>query len=72
MSDVGKILIVAGLAIAALGAIIWLLGQAGVPLGRLPGDISVERPGFKFYFPVVTCLLLSVALSALVWWLNRR
>ena len=44
----------------------------GLPLGRLPGDIRVERPGFTFYFPLATSILLSLALSLVFWLLRRR
>ena len=63
----GKLLIAAGLAIAAIGLLISL----GVPFGRLPGDIVVRRGSFSFYFPIVTCIVISVILS-LVLWLFRR
>ena len=43
MNDVGKILMVTGLGIAGLGALIWLAGKIGLPLGRLPGDIRIDR-----------------------------
>ena len=60
-----RTLIVVGLLIAAAGALI----QLGVPLGRLPGDIVIDRGGSKFYFPIVTCVLFSVVLSlvSLLW-----
>jgi hypothetical protein len=63
----GKLLIVAGLAIAAIGLLISL----GVPFGRLPGDIVVRRGSFSFYFPIVTCIVLSL-LATLVLSLLRR
>jgi membrane protein implicated in regulation of membrane protease activity len=63
----GQALVVIGLIIAAVGAAIWL----GVPLGRLPGDVVVQRPGFSFYLPITTCLVLSAVLS-LIGWLLRR
>lgn len=63
----GRILILAGLGLAVLGALILLAGK--VPwLGRLPGDIIVRGERYTFYFPIVTCLLLSLALTAL-WWI---
>lgn len=62
-----KLLIVTGLAIAAVGAVWWL----GVPLGRLPGDIVVRRGVFSFYFPLTTCVLVSVILTALLAVLRR-
>jgi len=66
----GKILIVIGLLIAAVGAF-WLFAGRIPWLGRLPGDIAVERPGFSFYFPLGTSLLLSATLT-LLFWLFRR
>jgi hypothetical protein len=56
-----KTLIVVGLVIAAIG----LAMQLGVPIGRLPGDIVVRRGNSTFYFPIVTCLVVSVVLSIL-------
>ncbi len=72
MQEVGKILIVVGLSIALLGGVIWLTDKAGLPLGRLPGDIRIERPNFKFYFPLATCILVSVVLTVIMWLLRKR
>ena len=58
----GKTLVVVGLAIAGLG----LVMMFGVPLFRLPGDISVRRGNFSFYFPVVTSIVLSIILTILL------
>ena len=58
--------IVLGLVIAAAG-VIWLLSPHIPWLGRLPGDIAVERPNFRFYFPVVTCIVLSLLLTGVLW-----
>ncbi len=69
MDQLGKSLVVFGLVIVVLGALLWLSGRHGG--GLLPGDIVVERKNIRFYFPVVTCLLLSVVLS-LIAWLFRR
>ena len=66
----GKALIIAGLAIAGLG-LLWLLFGKPPFFGRLPGDIAIERPHFRFYFPLGTCLLISLLLS-LLFWLFRR
>ena len=64
MAPLAKSLILFGLAIAALGAIMWLL--SGVPfIGRLPGDIYVRRGNLTFYFPVVTCIVISIVVSLL-------
>ncbi len=59
-------LIVIGLLIAAIGAV-WLLAPHIPWLGRLPGDIAVEREGFRFYFPIVTCIILSLLLTGIIW-----
>ncbi len=59
--DLGKMLVVAGLALAALGAVLWL-GRGF----RLPGDIFVSRGNFSFGFPVVTCLVISIVLTILL------
>ncbi|MGP8198849.1 MAG: DUF2905 domain-containing protein [Limisphaerales bacterium] len=70
MSEFGKILVVAGLVVAAAGALLW----AGVGrnwLGRLPGDIHYSKGGVSFYFPLMTCLLVSVLLSFLLWLLRK-
>jgi hypothetical protein len=72
LNDLAKILIVVGLVIAGLGALLWLTGKAGWPLGRLPGDIRIERDNFKFYFPLTTCILLSIVLTLLFWLLRKR
>jgi len=66
MSDMGKFLVIAGLMMAAVGAILWSgFGRGWV--GRLPGDIHYSRGNFSFYFPVVTCLLASLVLTLLLW-----
>jgi hypothetical protein len=62
-----KLLIIAGLTIAALGVVMWL----GFPLGRLPGDIVVRRGAFSFYFPLTTCVLVSVVVTVLLALLRR-
>jgi uncharacterized protein HemY len=62
-----KLLVVVGLAIAYVGAAMWL----GVPLGRLPGDVVIRRGAFTFSFPVTTCVLLSVILTLLLALLRR-
>ena len=70
MQEVGKMLVVGGLLLAAVGLVLWKFGGFG-PLGKLPGDISVQRENFSFHFPIVTCVLVSLALSALMWLLRR-
>jgi len=71
MMDVGKALIVLGLAIALVGVGLTLFGR--VPwLGRLPGDFHVQRGSWSFYFPLATSLLLSVVLSLVFYLMGRR
>ena len=62
----GWFLIVAGLVIAGIG-VIWLIGLSIPWLGKLPGDIAIERENFKFYFPIMTCILLSLLLTGIMW-----
>ena len=57
----GKLLVVAGVIIAGLG----LLMMSGVPIGRLPGDFTVRRGNFSFYFPLTTSIILSILLTLL-------
>jgi len=70
-SDVGKALVAFGLLIALAGVVLMLVGR--VPwLGRLPGDIHIERGNFSFYFPLATSLLLSVVLTLFLYIVGRR
>jgi len=61
-------LIVLGLVLVLVG----LLVQIFPGLGRLPGDLRIERPGFRLYFPITTCLLLSAAITLALHLLSRR
>jgi len=67
--DMQRFLIGLGLVILAVGIVWPILSRIG--LGRLPGDIVYERDGTTFYFPLVTCILISVVLSVLFWLFNR-
>ena len=71
MRDVGKILVAFGLLIALAGVVLVLVGR--IPwIGRLPGDIHIERGNFTFYFPLATSLLLSIVLTFLLYVVGRR
>ena len=60
----GKMLILIGLFVLVIGLIMTFAPRLRIPfLGRLPGDIRIEREGFSFYFPIVTCILLSILLT---------
>ncbi|PYQ00775.1 MAG: DUF2905 domain-containing protein [Acidobacteria bacterium] len=65
LSSVGRLLIIGGVMLAAVGVIVLLAGKVPL-LGRLPGDIVYRKGGATFYFPLVTCLLLSLILSLLL------
>lgn len=71
MNDLGRMLIVFGLVIAAAGVV--LTFAARVPwLGRLPGDVQIQRGNWTFYFPLATSILVSVVLTLILWVLGRR
>ena len=65
-------LIALGLLVAALGVLISLGEKLPIRLGRLPGDIIIRGRHSVFYFPLATCLLISVVLSLVLWLINRR
>lgn len=71
LQSLGKLVIGAGLVIAVVGVVLYLAGHWSLPLGRLPGDIRVERPGFRFYFPITTSILISVILSLILYLVSR-
>jgi hypothetical protein len=64
MRDVGKLIVILGVITTLVGLVVWG-GFMPKWLGRLPGDIRIEREGSGFYFPVVTCIVLSIVLSLL-------
>lgn len=71
LPGLGKLLILFGGVIVLLGVLILSMGK--LPwLGRLPGDILIERKKFSFYFPLATSLLISLVLSMILWLLSRR
>ena len=67
----GKYIIMAGIAIVIVGLLWYFLGNRLLWLGRLPGDIRIEREGFRFYFPFTTMVLLSLLLSLVLNLLRR-
>jgi len=71
LQDLGKYLIIIGLALVVLGAVLSVGGR--IPwLGRLPGDIIVKRESFTFYFPVTTCIIVSLVLSLFFYLFFRK
>jgi hypothetical protein len=70
LQPLGRLLIVAGLVLAALGVLLTLGGK--IPgLGRLPGDIVIERGSFRLYVPLATSILLSLIVTGALWLLRR-
>jgi hypothetical protein len=67
MNELGKMLLGAGLAIALMGAMILLAARTGLPLGRLPGDFLYKGKNVSFYFPLGTCIVISIVLSAILY-----
>ncbi len=65
MNEIGKLLVVAGVVIAVVGLLFWS-GLTPKWLGRLPGDIRIERGHSAFYFPIVTCIVISILLSLIL------
>lgn len=68
----GRLLVVAGLSIAACGLLLIVAERLNLPLGRLPGDVIWKGKNSTVYFPWVTCLLLSLLGTVVLWLLNRR
>jgi hypothetical protein len=59
-------LVVIGLLLAGAG-VLWLVAPVVPGVGRLPGDVAIERQNFRFYFPLTTCIVASVVVSGIVW-----
>jgi hypothetical protein len=75
MADFGRMLVFLGAVLLVVGGVVWLVGVAGgkIPfLGRLPGDIHVQRGTWSFYFPLTTSILVSVVLTLILALLSRR
>jgi hypothetical protein len=70
MNELGKFLVALGLLIALVGGVLWSgIGKGWI--GHLPGDLHYSKGNFSFYFPLATCLLLSLLLTVLLWILRR-
>lgn len=68
----GRVLILIGVGLVILGALVWLLDRGGIHLGPLPGDIVIRGRNTTFYFPIMTCILVSVIFTLIMWLFNRR
>jgi hypothetical protein len=72
-TSIGRALVAIGLLVAAIGVLVLIAERLpGLRIGRLPGDISVERGSFRFYFPLATSIVVSVVLTLALWLLRRR
>ncbi|MGO8984284.1 MAG: DUF2905 domain-containing protein [Terriglobales bacterium] len=71
MAEMGRILVMLGVALVLIGGIVMLLGRTGLPLGRLPGDILYRGKNTAFYFPLATSILISVVLSIVLFVIGR-
>ncbi len=71
MAQTGKLLIFLGAVLVAAGLGFVLLGRTNLPLGRLPGDIVYRGKNSTFYFPLATCILLSVVISIVLWAIGK-
>ena len=67
----GRVLIIAGLALVGVGLLVLLLGKMGLPLGRLPGDIAFRGKNITVFAPLGTCLLLSLVLTLVLWAIGK-
>ena len=70
VDSLARILIIAGLTFLALGVLLYAIPSIPL-LGRLPGDIRIERPGVRIYLPITTCLMVSLVLSAVLWLFSK-
>jgi hypothetical protein len=71
MAELGKILLLIGAILALVGVVLIFAGRAGLPLGRLPGDITYRGKHTVVYFPLVTCIVLSLVLSLVFYLISR-
>jgi len=69
--ELGKLFVFLGILLVIIGCIV-VLGNNIPFLGKLPGDISIEKKGFVFYFPVMTCIMVSIILSIIFWLFGKR
>lgn len=71
MIETGKALLIIGVVIVLIGGLLMIAGRFGLPLGRLPGDIAYRGKNVSVYFPLGTCLLISVVLTVILYLISR-
>ena len=63
MENIGRLLMIGGVILFVVGGLVFLAAKFGIPFGRLPGDIHIERDGVSFYFPLASSILISIVLT---------
>jgi hypothetical protein len=71
MAELGRLLLMLGIALVVIGGIVMLLGRTGLPLGRLPGDFLYRGKNTTFYFPLASSILISIVLSIILFLIER-
>ncbi|HSZ62304.1 MAG TPA: DUF2905 domain-containing protein [Terriglobales bacterium] len=71
MAEIGRLLVILGIALIVIGGIVMLLGRTAPPLGRLPGDILYKGKNTTFYFPLASSILISIVLSFILYVIGR-
>jgi hypothetical protein len=71
MAELGRLLLLLGVALVVIGGIVILLGRTGLPLGRLPGDFLYRGKNTTFYFPLASSILISIVLSIILFLIGR-
>jgi hypothetical protein len=71
MMEMGRLLVILGVALVVIGGIVMLLGRTGLPLGRLPGDVLYRGKNTTFYFPLASSILISIVLSIILFLIGR-
>lgn len=66
MENIGRFLIIGGIVLIVVGGLVFLGARLGLPFGRLPGDIRIERNGFSFYFPLASSIVISILLTIII------
>jgi len=66
MDNIGRFLMIGGIVLFVVGVLVFVAAKFGIPFGRLPGDIRIERDGFSFYFPLGSSILISIVLTIVI------
>jgi len=66
MESIGRFLMIGGVILFVVGGLVFLASKFGIPFGRLPGDIRIERDGFSFYFPLASSIVISILLTIIL------